>query len=144
MNASLVEIIASVLLIFGTLLVVAAGIGILRMPDLYIRMSAATKASTVGAASLLLAAAISFDGLSVKTQVAATIIFLLTTAPVGAHVIARAAYQKGQVELFEGTRQDDLGAYYAATREGFSAPVDEIALQDTIVNDADSAELPST
>ncbi|MCO5193716.1 MAG: monovalent cation/H(+) antiporter subunit G [Anaerolineae bacterium] len=117
MNPSALEITAAVLLVVGTLLMVVAGIGIMRMPDLYMRMSAATKASTVGAAALLLAAALSFAGLSVKTQVVATIVFLLATAPVGAHVIARAAYRKRSVSLFERTTQDDLEAYYYRTRD---------------------------
>ncbi|MCO5191102.1 MAG: monovalent cation/H(+) antiporter subunit G [Anaerolineae bacterium] len=117
MNPSALEITAAVLLVVGTLLMVVAGIGIMRMPDLYMRMSAATKASTVGAAALLLAAALSFAGLSVKTQVVATIVFLLATAPVGAHVIARAAYRKRSVSLFERTTQDDLEAYYSRTRD---------------------------
>lgn len=117
MSPSALEITAAVLLVVGTLLMVVAGIGIMRMPDLYMRMSAATKASTVGAAALLLAAALSFAGLSVKTQVVATIVFLLVTAPVGAHVIARAAYRKRSVSLFERTTQDDLEAYYSRTRD---------------------------
>ncbi|MCO5185188.1 MAG: monovalent cation/H(+) antiporter subunit G [Anaerolineae bacterium] len=117
MSPSALEITAAVLLVVGTLLMVVAGIGIMRMPDLYMRMSAATKASTVGAAALLLAAALSFAGLSVKTQVVATIVFLLVTAPVGAHVIARAAYRKRSVSLFERTTQDDLEAYYYRTRD---------------------------
>lgn len=117
MSPSALEITAAVLLVMGTLLMVVAGIGIMRMPDLYMRMSAATKASTVGAAALLLAAALSFAGLSVKTQVVATIVFLLATAPVGAHVIARAAYRKRSVSLFERTTQDDLEAYYSRTRD---------------------------
>lgn len=117
MSPSALEITAAVLLVVGTLLMVVAGIGIMRMPDLYMRMSAATKASTVGAAALLLAAALSFAGLSVKTQVVATIVFLLATAPVGAHVIARAAYRKRSVSLFERTTQDDLEAYYYRTRD---------------------------
>lgn len=117
MSPSALEITAAVLLVVGTLLMVVAGIGIMRMPDLYMRMSAATKASTVGAAALLLAAALSFAGLSVKTQVVATIVFLLATAPVGAHVIARAAYRKRSVSLFERTTQDDLEAYYSRTRD---------------------------
>jgi multicomponent Na+:H+ antiporter subunit G len=143
MIAMLLEIFAVALLLFGTLLVLVAGIGVVRMPDLFIRMSAATKASTVGAASLLLAAAISFEGLSVKTQVGATIIFLLVTAPVGAHVIARAAYRKGKLTLFEGTTQDDLGAYYAATRDGYADLPDDDTVE-TSECGVDSAELPST
>lgn len=119
MTGTVLEMIAAILLITGTLLMVVAGIGIIRMPDLYMRMSAATKASTVGAAALLLAAALSFSGLSVKTQVVATIIFLLATAPVGAHVIARAAYRKRTVTLFERTQQDDLQEYYTGVRPEF-------------------------
>ena len=43
------DIISLALLVVGTFLMVLAGIGIIRMPDLFLRMSTATKASTLGA-----------------------------------------------------------------------------------------------
>lgn len=118
---SIADGLSTFFLVIGVGLMLVAAIGFTRMPDLFIRMSAATKASTVGAAALLLAAAIHFGGLAITTQVVATIGFLLATAPVGAHVIARAAYRKRHVALYEQTRRDDLGDYYARSRDDFAA-----------------------
>ena len=87
------EIISLALMIIGTLLMVIAGIGIVRMPDLFLRMSAATKASTLGAGFCLLAVVVYFGELGASSRAIAIIIFLLLTAPVAAHMIGRAAYR---------------------------------------------------
>lgn len=109
------DVIGIILMLFGSILILLASIGVVRMPDVYLRMSAATKAATVGAASLLLAAAFHFDGADVLAQMALTILFLLLTAPVGAHIIGRAAYKKG-AKLDERTVNDDLKPYYDQER----------------------------
>ena len=90
----------------GTFFSVMGGIGLLRFPDLYTRLSATSKASTLGAGSLLVAAAIHFGGAAVIGVVVATVFFLLLTMPVAAHIIARAAYIKN-VPLWEGTVCDE-------------------------------------
>ena len=100
-------IIAIVLALTGTTFMLLAGIGIIRLPDLYCRASATTKAATLGVGCLLASSAIHFDDMQVTTRVLATIAFLLLTAPVGAHVIARAAYLSS-VPLWKGTTQDEL------------------------------------
>ena len=104
------------LILLGTVLMLIAGIGLVRMPDLFLRMSASTKAATLGSASLLLAAALHFGELSITAQITATIFFLFSTAPVGAHIIGRAAYRKNRAPLYEGTQPDELESYYEANR----------------------------
>ena len=99
-------------MLLGAILLLIAGIGLVRMPDLFLRMSAATKAATLGSSSLLIAAALHFGELSIIAQVTATIFFLFLTAPVGAHIIGRAAYHKKRAPLYKGTLRDDLKAYY--------------------------------
>ena len=99
-------------MLLGALLLVIAGIGLVRMPDLFLRMSASTKAATLGSSSLLIAAALHFGELSITAQVTATIFFLFLTAPVGAHIIGRAAYRKKRAPLYDGTLRDDLKSYY--------------------------------
>ncbi|MGB1252076.1 MAG: monovalent cation/H(+) antiporter subunit G [Candidatus Promineifilaceae bacterium] len=96
----------------GALLLLIAGIGLVRMPDLFLRMSATTKGATLGATSLLIAAALHFGELSTFAQISATIFFLFITAPVGAHIIGRAAYRKKRATLYERTSRDDLESYY--------------------------------
>jgi multicomponent Na+:H+ antiporter subunit G len=85
-----------------------AGLGVLRLPDLFMRLQASTKASTLGVGCMLLGVAIHFQTLGVTTRAVLVIAFFFLTAPVGAHVIARAAYAVG-VPLWEGTITDELG-----------------------------------
>ncbi|MEF1306491.1 monovalent cation/H(+) antiporter subunit G, partial [Vibrio owensii] len=69
------DIIVGILLCLGTLFTLIASLGILRMPDLYTRMHAATKAGTVGLASLLLAVAIAIPDITVISRVIGTMLF---------------------------------------------------------------------
>ena len=98
-------------MLFGVFLILIAGIGLLRMPDLYLRMSAATKASTLGLGLILLGTVVYFGELGIASRAIATIIFVLLTAPVSAHMIGRAAYTNG-VPLWEGTKLDELQGRY--------------------------------
>lgn len=100
--------IAQILLLTGSLFVLVAAVGVLRLPDLLMRMHAATKAGTLGAGLLLIAVAVSIPESSVVARALATFVFLLLTAPIAAHVIARAAYYTGKAELWERTCVDEL------------------------------------
>ena len=86
------EIVTAVLLVLGGFFALTAGLGILRMPDVLVRMQASTKAGTLGAGLILAAVAVYFNSLSVTSLAVVTIVFLLVTAPVAAHMIGRAAY----------------------------------------------------
>ncbi len=103
--------ISAVLLTVGVLFMLLAGVGMLRMPDLFLRMSASTKAATLGVGFIMLAVAIYFGDFATATRAVAIAIFLLTTAPVAAHLIGRAAYRDG-VDLWSGTLFDDLRSHY--------------------------------
>lgn len=105
------EFVSVLLLIIGSVLMLISALGVVRLPDVYLRMSASTKSSTIGVASVLLATAIYFSDLGIATRAIATIIFLLLTAPVAAHMIGRAAYFNG-VPLWKGTRYDELKGRY--------------------------------
>ncbi|MCG3153661.1 MAG: hypothetical protein DKINENOH_00251 [bacterium] len=105
------ETFSAVLIIVGAIFTVLAAVGILRMPDLFQRLSTATKAATLGVGSLLLAAAVYFDDLGTTTRALATIFFLVLTAPIAAHIIGRAAYFVG-TPLWEGTISDELAGRY--------------------------------
>jgi multicomponent Na+:H+ antiporter subunit G len=99
---------SALLLVIGALFMLLAGLGILRLPDLFMRLQASTKASTLGVGCMLLAAAIHFQDLAVTTRAVLIIAFFFLTAPVGAHMIARAAYAVGVPLLWEGTITDEL------------------------------------
>ena len=107
------EILISVLLVIGAFFMLVAGLGMLRMPDLFLRMSCSTKAATIGVGTLMFALALFFEDLGVATRALATICFIFLTAPVGAHRIGRIAYLVG-VQLWEGTIKDELKGVYAA------------------------------
>lgn len=89
------DIIVGILLCLGTLFTLIASLGILRMPDLYTRMHAATKAGTVGLASLLLAVAIAIPDVTVISRVIGTMLFIFITAPVAAHLLGKATQESG-------------------------------------------------
>lgn len=89
------DIIIGILLCLGTLFTLIASLGILRMPDLYTRMHAATKAGTVGLASLLLAVAIAIPDITVISRVIGTMLFIFITAPVAAHLLGKATQESG-------------------------------------------------
>ena len=95
------------LILVGTLLMVISAIGIIRLPDFYLRMSAITKAATLGLFLLLIGLAIYFNSLELSIKSFVIISFVLFTNPVGAHAIARAAYMK-EVKLWEGSTIDEL------------------------------------
>ena len=84
-----------------------SAIGIIRLPDFYLRMSAITKAATLGLFLLLIGLALYFNILSLTIKSVIIIILVLLTNPVGAHAIARAAYMNG-TKLWEGNIIDEL------------------------------------
>lgn len=105
-HAPLADWIVAATLIAGGFFLFVAGLGILRLPDVLIRMHASTKAGTLGAGLVFVAVAVRFgDTVSVSLSVL-TIVFLLATAPVGAHAIGRAAYRMN-TPLSEYTHLDE-------------------------------------
>lgn len=101
------DIITTILVSIGSIFMLIAAIGILRLPDFYLRMSAITKAGTLGLGMVLLGVAIHFDEIGVFAKSFIIITLLLLTNPVGAHAIARAAYKQG-VEFWGKTIVDEL------------------------------------
>lgn len=87
--------IAAALVIIGSIFSVAAGLGLARLPDVFIRMHAGTKVGTLGSGLVLAGAAVHFADPAVVLRVVVIVFFLLTTAPIGAHMIGRAALRSG-------------------------------------------------
>ncbi len=113
----MIEVIASLLLLLGGAFVLVSAIGALRMPDFYMRMHAATKAGTLGAGLVLVAAAVLFGTLSVTAKALVVFVFLLLTTPVAAHVLGRAAYYQ-KTPKWSRTGLDELeGRYDTATAD---------------------------
>ncbi|MEM7134519.1 MAG: monovalent cation/H(+) antiporter subunit G [Chloroflexota bacterium] len=81
------------LIFIGMVLMLIAAIGIVRMPDLYLRNSVSSKGATLGVTALMLATVLYFDELGTSSRAFAVILFMLLTAPIAAHMLGRAAYR---------------------------------------------------
>ncbi len=110
------EILTCVFLLLGGVLSIVAAAGVLRMPDLFIRMHAATKVGTVGVSSITIGLMIHFHTITVTSRGLLVIAFFLLTAPVAAHMIARAAYRSG-VSLWLLTRIDEWKTHGTIEKE---------------------------
>jgi multicomponent Na+:H+ antiporter subunit G len=96
---------ASAAVLAGTAFMFVAALGVARLPDLYTRMQAATKATTVGVVGVMCGVAIAHYDASVTIRAILVAGFFLLTAPVAAHAIARSAHTR-DVPLAPGTRID--------------------------------------
>jgi multicomponent Na+:H+ antiporter subunit G len=109
------------LMITGAAFLLLAAIGIIRMPDLYSRIQAATKAATLGVGCIILALAIHFVDLGITVRALLVIAFMFLTQPVAAHMIGRAAYFVG-VPLWKNTIMDELRGRYDASTHSLVSP----------------------
>lgn len=133
------EYIVMGLLLLGSFLVLVAGIGVLRMPDLFLRMSATAKAGTLGTGLMVLAAAIYFNEFAIYTRAFALIVFLISTAPVSTHMLGRAAYFDG-VPLWKGTVQNDLHGHYELSTHRLEEEIDPDQIDLIPEDEADAFE----
>ena len=105
------EYLTLIFLITGTVFIFIASIGLLKMPDVYLRMSASTIAGTFGVASMLIAAAIHFYDLGLALHILGVIVFLILTVPIGAHMLGRVSHNIG-LDQWNKTVCDDLKGKY--------------------------------
>lgn len=117
----LLDLMVALLLVAGGVFAAVAGLGILRLQDVLQRTHAATKAGTLGVGLVVLAVALFFHSIGVTTRAVAIFAFLLMTAPVGAHMIGRAAYRT-HVPLWDKTQIDELGGRYPVRKDGAAKP----------------------
>ncbi len=87
--------IGGTVLLLGAAFTLLASVGVIRLPDLYTRMHAASKAGAVGGGLILLAVALVGQDSAVALRAIIGIVFLLLTTPLGAHLLARASYSSG-------------------------------------------------
>jgi len=111
------ETIGAVLIAIGLLFDLFGCIGLVRMPDIYTRLQAATKCVTVGTCFILVGTAVyaALGPMGVKALVCMS--FVLITSPTAAHAIARGAYKAGVpldessvVDAYAEAADADLGA----------------------------------
>ncbi len=97
------ELLAALLLIFGLFFSVVGIVGLMRMPDVFCRLHASGKVSTLGLVGLLAGTALLMPETALKALALA--LFMLITAPVASHAIAAAAYRNLPPVVLE---RDDL------------------------------------
>jgi multicomponent Na+:H+ antiporter subunit G len=116
----LADTLAMFLMVGGGFFCFVAGLGLVRMPDVYVRMHAATKAGTLGVG--LLAAAVTVVVPETDTVVKAVLVavFMITTTPIGSHLIGRAAFRTG-APLAPGTGIDPEAMRFMSPGQGEAA-----------------------
>lgn len=86
------EFIGYALVLFGSIFLFLGALGILRMPDLYNRLQAGTKATTLGAMSTILGVGFLEPGWLLKIMI--IILFIGFSNPISSHALARASYKR--------------------------------------------------
>lgn len=98
-------VIAAIITLLGSLFLLLGAIGLLRMPDVYNRMQAGTKATSLGTILTLLGIGIAIPGWLPRLFL--LILFVLFTNPISSHALARAAHYAG-IKLTDKTLRDNL------------------------------------
>lgn len=92
------DVLAGALLLGGAVLGLGAGVGLVRFPDLLARMHTAAKPQVLGLLLVLAALALRLRDGTVVWMLVLVALFQLITAPVAAHIVARAGYRTGKVD----------------------------------------------
>lgn len=126
--ALVVEVLVSLLVLVGAFFTLAGSIAMVRFSDFFLRLHGPTKATTLGAGGLLLAAAIYLgwqDG-QVHLQEVLIMLFLFMTAPVSAHLLSKAALHLGVECATELPRKrPDAAGWIGAPQRPTRAPTAE-------------------
>ena len=109
MIGQLLQYLAAAAVLAGAMFGLLAAIGIVRLPDLYTRLHAASKAGVVGTGLILIAVALISTDEAVVLRATLGVIFLLLSTPVAAHLLARAAYKAGELPTV-ATNIEEAGA----------------------------------
>ena len=102
------DITGYILIIIGIIFNICGCIGLVRFPDVYNRLQAATKCVTLGTILLLVGVAIAGGSGSMAAKAIICAVFILITSPTAAHAIAKGAYASG-VKLWEKSVVDKYG-----------------------------------
>ena len=102
------ETIGTILIIVGMVFDFFGCLGLIRFPDVYGRLQASAKCVTLGTCSILLGLFLfrGFTATGIKALLC--LLFIILTAPVSAHALARSAYLSG-VKPWQGTVIDEYG-----------------------------------
>ena len=101
------EIVIIFAVAMGTLLILLAAVGIVRFPDLYTRMHAASKSASLGIGLIIIAGIIYFWSVAVTIKSIAVLLFIFLTIPIASHMIGKVAYSRN-IKMYEGTCIDEM------------------------------------
>ncbi len=110
------DIISAVLMLTGAVFMLISSIGMVRLPDFYIRNSASTKAVVLGVLLILMGVGIHYDDILIYIEIFAILFFVFLIAPLAAHIVSRAAVITG-VKFWEKTNTEDLDDYLKQQEE---------------------------
>ena len=91
----LLDVLSWILLVSGALACVVGGVGLLRMPDFYTRIHAASVSDAVGAGLILAGLLLQADSALVALKLVVVGLLIFFTSPVATHALARAALHRG-------------------------------------------------
>jgi multicomponent Na+:H+ antiporter subunit G len=110
------DILPAIFLLFGAAFMLIAALGIVRFPDLFTRMHAASKAGSLGLGCILVGVAVSYPTPIVIAKCIMVLLFIFLTTPIAAHMIGRAAYLL-KVPFWKGTVADELKGRHSEDRK---------------------------
>ena len=114
---TILDIASAVLLFLGSVLSLAAAVGILRFPDALARLHAATKPQILGLVLIVIALALSVRSGAVLLLLLPVVVFQMLTAPISAHMVGRSGYRTGAYDP-EGLVADELESDIADAGRG--------------------------
>ena len=138
-TAGVRDFVASLALAGGLFFMLVGAVGVVRLPDAYQRIHAASKCTTLGLAGMLIAAILHVWSLDIAGKALLVIAFVFVASPIGSHLLAKAAHHT-KVEQWPGTLSDELAQDKADPNRSVSD--DEIGVPEgppRLVNASDSS-----
>ena len=110
------EIIGGIFILVGSIFLFLGALGIVRMPDVYNRLQAGTKATTLGGMSLIMGVGLLEPDWFFKAMI--LVLFIGFSNPISSHALARAMYKRGRFPILgEGENMDAYREVYDKNKE---------------------------
>ncbi|MFB7888558.1 monovalent cation/H(+) antiporter subunit G [Cellulosimicrobium cellulans] len=147
------DVVSAVFLLCGAFLAFAAGVGVVRFPDLLARMHAATKPQVLGLILVLAGLSLRLRSWGAVATLFLVVIFQLLTSPVAAHMVGRAGYRTGKVRIDllvvdeltrdqDAAEREDVGEHESAGSA--DRPVSREGAEPAAAGDVDLADTADT
>lgn len=104
--SAVLDVASWVLLAAGGFFAIVGGIGLLRMPEFYTRVHAASVTDTLGSGFILLGLLLQADSALVAAKLVAIGLLIFFTSPAATHALAKAALGRGLQPLLHGTEEE--------------------------------------